>query len=209
MRLELLPPEVILWVVRCVLGTSFALSGAAKLRDLPGFVRGAEDYQVLPRPIVQILASALPFIELMLGAALIIDIAPRSAALGAIVLLSIFAAVVLINLVRGRRIPCFCSGAASRQIIGWATVARIFALLVAACLVAAGQKAATVTRPQDATTASVWVLQLSLVFSCLVALAMLGPIEVTMGSLRQARRLRRLRPPSKTLDSVAAVRQHG
>ena len=82
----------LLWVSRTVIGVTFLVSGAAKLRDLRGFVAGAVGYQVLPVRVVRPLAHVLPIIEIGLGVALLAGVTPRTTAALALMLVAVFAA---------------------------------------------------------------------------------------------------------------------
>jgi uncharacterized membrane protein YphA (DoxX/SURF4 family) len=118
------PSEAAVWVARTVLGVTFLISGAAKLRSGPAFTHAVADYRILPPPLVQPVAFALPPAELVLAAALLSGWHVREAAFDSIMLLLVFAVAVGVNLRRDRRIPCFCFGASGDDTIGWSTFAR-------------------------------------------------------------------------------------
>jgi uncharacterized membrane protein YphA (DoxX/SURF4 family)/thiol-disulfide isomerase/thioredoxin len=126
------PSEAAVWVARAVMGVTFLISGAAKLRSGPAFTHAVADYRILPPPLVQPVAFALPAAELALAAALLSGWHVREAAFASILLLLVFAVAVAVNLRRDRRIPCFCFGASGDDTIGWSTFARQALLMVMA-----------------------------------------------------------------------------
>ncbi len=115
----------------CV-GLVFLWAAVAKLQHralLPGVIA---NYRLLPEALVAPAALALPFAELLLGAALVLGERPL-APIAAIALLLAFAAAMAINIRRGRRhIDCGCGHAGLRQSLGWGLVTRN--LLLAALL---------------------------------------------------------------------------
>ncbi|MFM7870529.1 MAG: MauE/DoxX family redox-associated membrane protein, partial [Actinomycetota bacterium] len=61
----------------------------------------------------------LPWIEILLGAALVARLAPVVCGTAAIVMLTAFTALILVNLARGRRPACACFGAWRSTPLGW------------------------------------------------------------------------------------------
>ena len=108
-----------------VLSLAFLVAGVSKLRDLPGFIRVARSYQILPDLPTKAFAPALPFVEVTLGLSFLVGLALPITATASVILLSIFTAAILINIRRGRKdIPCACFGSLSKAQIGWFSVAR-------------------------------------------------------------------------------------
>jgi len=102
-----------------LLGAVFVVSGVAKLAR-PAQWRAQAAELGAPRPVIE----ALPFIELLLGALLIVQWHRRWVALGALVLLGGFTVLLVARLLQGRRPPCACFGSWSMKPIGWGHVAR-------------------------------------------------------------------------------------
>lgn len=87
----------------------FLLAALAKLRDIELFQAVLDDYQLLPSPLVAVIARVLPMLELAAGV-LLLPVASRlwGSAL-ALALLVLVSGAVAINLRRGRsRITCGC-----------------------------------------------------------------------------------------------------
>lgn len=96
--------------VQFVLAAVFVVAGFGKIADPPGFAHEIHNYGLLPGAAVNVLALALPWLEVVCGLALFLGLARRSAAriLGA--LLVVFTIAISINLVRGRPVDCGCFG---------------------------------------------------------------------------------------------------
>jgi hypothetical protein len=135
-------------IVRLGLGLLFAAAAAHKLRDLAVFRATLAEHRVLPAPLVGGAALAVPGVEMLLAGVLLgafVEPALRSPGLaGAALLLALYAAVIGVNLARGRRhIDCGCGGPAGRQpISGW-LVARNLLLVTMALLAARPVRART------------------------------------------------------------------
>ena len=125
-------------LLRLVLGGLLVLAGVSKLVDRPAFRQAVAEYQVLPAALERPFATALPWLEVVLGALLLLGLATNvAAALGAALFLS-FGIAIGVNLARGRSFDCHCFGSVQRDPIGWAALVRSAALVVAAVVVAAG-----------------------------------------------------------------------
>ena len=116
------------------LGLFFLRSAWGKLADVRGFRHGLADYHLLPAWAVAPLAWALPLLEAVLAAALLVGVALPVAAAGAAGLLLTFSVAIVINLRRGRAIACNCHGSAQPTPISWGLVVRNALLLVLALL---------------------------------------------------------------------------
>jgi uncharacterized membrane protein YphA (DoxX/SURF4 family) len=117
-------------VAAVVVGAVFVVSGAAKLAA-PSWVAQAAALGV-PTAV----ARPVPAVELVLGAALVAQLARRPLAVVALVLLCLFSAVVARSLAAGRRPVCACFGQWSSRPIGAATLVRN-AVIAAVAVVAA------------------------------------------------------------------------
>jgi methylamine utilization protein MauE len=102
-------------LARIVIGFVLLVAGAAKLRDRPADV-----------PVV------LPWVELVLGALLVVQVGGRWTATAALLLLTVFLVVVWRRVRRGDDTPCACFGQVSRAPVSYRTVARNAVLVVVA-----------------------------------------------------------------------------
>lgn len=193
--------DVLVWVLRMVLGITFLYAGIAKLRDLPAFIRGVQMYEVLPPDAVPPLARLVPIAEIIIACALIAGWHLGVTAVAAAGLLGSFAAAVGVNLWRGRSIACHCFGASEQEVIGAATLLRLAVLGVAALFVAS--QAGTVSAgmflpdlpPEVVAAATSMVVSL-----CLLA-AMPGAIELMTRDIAKARRAARQRAIAAAADA--------
>ena len=109
MRGRLLSP----WLtvrLQFVLAAFFVVAGIAKVADPPGFAHEIHNYQLVPGVAVNAMALVLPWLEVILGAALFLGLATRTAARLLALLLVVFIAALSINLARGRPVDCGCFG---------------------------------------------------------------------------------------------------
>lgn len=80
------------------------------------------------------IVPSLPWIEILLGATLVARLAPVVSGAAAIVMLTAFTALILVNLARGRRPMCACFGAWRPTPLGWKHVARNLVLVAMAAV---------------------------------------------------------------------------
>ena len=131
-----------------LLGLVLLSAGVPKVRNPRAFRAIVSDYHLLPSAVVRPVSHFLPLLECVCGAALIAGYATRIAAAVAAGLLTCFTVAVAINLVRGRRINCGCSGRQAPTPISWGLVARNLVLIGIAGFVLArgvGGKASSVS----------------------------------------------------------------
>ena len=120
-------------VASLVLGAVFIVSGVTKIAAPTQWRTQSADLGV-PAPI----ATALPFVELAVGALLVSQFARSFAAVIAGLLLFAFTILLVVRLAQGRRPPCACFGALTTKPIGWGNVVRNVVFLLLAGVVALG-----------------------------------------------------------------------
>jgi methylamine dehydrogenase accessory protein MauD len=126
--------EATLLGARLVLALVFAVAGVAKLADLAGSRRAVGDFGV-PAALAAPLGTLLPLAELAVAAALIPVKTAWLGAVGALLLLSLFAVAIGANLARGRKPDCRCFGQLRSAPAGWSTLARNAVLAAPAILI--------------------------------------------------------------------------
>jgi uncharacterized membrane protein YphA (DoxX/SURF4 family) len=101
---------------RIALGLVFAASSIGKLRDFPVFARTVENFQVLPRQIVQVCAYIFLGGEITVVVLMILGSNSLLLAgfLMAILLLSVFCVALFAVLIRRLQVPCNCFGSSQR-----------------------------------------------------------------------------------------------
>ncbi len=117
-----------------LLALVFAAAGVAKLADLAGSRQTIADFGV-PNALAGPLGVLLPIGELAVAAALVPTTTAWWGAVGALVLLALFAVAIGANLARGRKPDCRCFGQLHSVPAGWSTLARNAVLAVPAALV--------------------------------------------------------------------------
>ena len=111
-------------VASIVFGAVFLLAGASKIAAGDSWSRQAQE---LGAPAF--VAPFVPWIEIVIGALLVSQIAGTIVALAAIVVLVVFTALIVLRLAQGKRPACACFGTWSAKPIGPIDVARNLALI--------------------------------------------------------------------------------
>ena len=122
-----------LLIIRMLLGLVFLATGIAKART-PAANAHAAGLLGVPRALAKPVGYTLAPIEIICGLGLLATATAAWAAAATLILLAMFTAIVLGNLVTGRRPTCGCFGIVSRQPIGWLTVTRNLMLSAVAAL---------------------------------------------------------------------------
>ena len=90
------------------LGLFFVVAALPKIADPPSFAHMIYNYRLLPGPLVNPAALTLPWMELLMGVALVCGIWRRTAAWLVGALLLVFIVAISVNLLRGNAIDCGC-----------------------------------------------------------------------------------------------------
>jgi putative oxidoreductase len=93
---------------RWILGLTFVYASYHKLLAPADFAKILYGYELFPNALINLIAIILPFIELVLGLALIFGIYTRAAAMAINGLLAAYIVILSINLVRGHVFECGC-----------------------------------------------------------------------------------------------------
>jgi len=91
-----------------LLGAVFVVAALPKIADPPAFAKAIHAYRLFPAALVHPAALALPWLELLTGAALCLGWRLRAAALWTGTLLLAFVAALSINLARHHPVDCGC-----------------------------------------------------------------------------------------------------
>jgi len=95
-------------VLRLGLGVVWLVAGSLKVGDAPAMVRSVRAFRILPESLVHPVAYAVPFVEITLGALLVLGLAVRLGAVLSSVLLAVYIAAIASAAARGLRIECGC-----------------------------------------------------------------------------------------------------
>jgi thiol-disulfide isomerase/thioredoxin len=124
---------------RLLLAAIFVTAAVTKVLDRGGTRKALADFG-LPRGVIPVAAMLLPFVEFVVGFALVDPELAWWGAVGALGLLQIFVVAIGVNLARGRAPSCHCFGQLHSAPAGWPTLLRNGALAaVAAFVVGAGR----------------------------------------------------------------------
>jgi uncharacterized membrane protein YphA (DoxX/SURF4 family) len=128
--------DVLVLVVRVALGLVFLIAGGLKIGHADLFASQIAGFELLPMPLIAPLALLLPFVELLLGAYLIIGLFTRVAAGFAAFQLAVFAGAIASAVVRGIHASCGCFGPADQTTTSWPEVARDAGFVLVALFIA-------------------------------------------------------------------------
>lgn len=112
------------------------LAGLSKISARDRFEQAVIQYEVLPVRFAQAVAMWLPLLEIAAGVSLALGLATNFTAWVLSAALTAFAAVIGINLLRGRTFDCGCFSLSRRSDISWPHVGGNLLLGVAALSVA-------------------------------------------------------------------------
>ncbi|WP_216912452.1 MauE/DoxX family redox-associated membrane protein [Nocardia noduli] len=137
------------------IGAVLVLAGVPKVGDRARMTRAVRGYRLLPDSFAPVVGAGLPWLEIVLGVALVLGVAPRITGAVAAALFAAFFVALTVNLVRGRRdldCGCFAFGAGAEEIahIGWWHASRAAALAIAAAVVAGSPALSGVERAAGA-----------------------------------------------------------
>ena len=117
-------PDWIPIVAAVVVGIVFLVAGGSKIAAGPEWSVQARG---LGAPAIVI--PAVPWVEILIGAVLVVQVARRPAAAAAVAVLVVFTVLIVGQLARGHRPPCACFGAWSAKPLGLGHVVRNTALI--------------------------------------------------------------------------------
>ena len=94
--------------LRLILAGVFIFASIDKILQPQAFAQAVFDYQVLPDFLINLVALILPWLELLVGASLLMNRWMPGAASIVAILMSIFVGLIFFNLARGLDISCGC-----------------------------------------------------------------------------------------------------
>jgi uncharacterized membrane protein YphA (DoxX/SURF4 family) len=118
------------WICRLLLAGVFVYSGYVKVQSPLQFSAAIAGYKLVPDSLVLPLATYLPWLEIALGALLMVGWKIRYVAAGAAALLLTFTTILTVTYLRGIEADCGCFGFGDR--ITPRTIARDLAILLPA-----------------------------------------------------------------------------
>ncbi len=118
MFIKIISDKYLLFIVRLFLGFIFIFAAITKVTDPLGFSQSIYNYKLIPDILINFLAIAFPWIELVAGILLVfgISVKENSAILSG--LLIIFILAIAVSLARGLDIDCGCFGTVDGAKVG-------------------------------------------------------------------------------------------
>lgn len=95
-------------IFRIILGSIFLYAGIMKIPDPDAMAQAIYNYRLLPGWMIPPAAMVMPWVEVLVGASLLLGIFAQGGALAAAGLLGLFACALAISLIRGLDISCGC-----------------------------------------------------------------------------------------------------
>jgi len=127
---KILNNSILLLAIRIFFGFIFIFAAVTKIADPAGFSQSIYNYKLMPDFIINFLAIAFPWIELVAGILLVfgISVKENSAILSGLLVIFIFA--IAISLFRGLNIDCGCFGTAGGTKVGIQKILKNIGLLI-------------------------------------------------------------------------------
>lgn len=120
---------------RVVLGAVFIVASIEKIADPSAFAVSINNYRILPEALSLVVATPLPWIELLCGFGLLFGFFQRGSSVLTLVMLVVFTAAIVSGLLRGLDISCGCfTQDPTVARIGWGKVAENTGLIILACI---------------------------------------------------------------------------
>jgi len=104
---------LLLWLLRLGLAVVFVYAGAMKLADPTGFAREIDAYRLIPEAMSDLMAVYLPWLEIAIGAGVLLPWTVRSMAVIQMGLMIVFIVALSSAWWRGLDIKCGCFGASA------------------------------------------------------------------------------------------------
>jgi len=124
--------SIVYILARVALGGIFIVAALPKMWRPDQFADAINNYRILPYFLVNISALALPWVEFLFGAFLIVGFRIRVASLATTIMMTVFLAAIISAWARGIDITCGCFGTGAGDApISWHEVVRdsLFLLL--------------------------------------------------------------------------------
>jgi len=127
---RILNNSILLIAIRIFFGFIFIFAAVTKIADPAGFSQSIFNYRLIPDFLINFLAIAIPWIELVAGILLVfgISVKENSAILSG--LLVIFILAITISLFRGLNIDCGCFGTVEGSKVGLLKILENIGLLI-------------------------------------------------------------------------------
>ncbi len=127
------------WIVilcRAILAAVFIVAAIGKIQRPEEFASAVVAFRILPMPLVNIAAITMPWIELLVGVAILFPAFVQSSALIMVAMNTAFITAALLAIARGLDIECGCfSLSHAHETVGWRLVVRDVVFLAMCAIV--------------------------------------------------------------------------
>jgi len=131
--------ELVILLCRLTVGGIFLYASLDKIADPTGFAQAVHNYRLAPLVLLHPVALLLPWLEAVVGAALILGLFHRGAALLSVLMTVLFIVVVTSAVLRHLDISCGCFHTDSAHGVGINLLLRDLLLLAAALIALLGR----------------------------------------------------------------------
>ena len=122
------------YLFRFALGFLFIWAAMGKIGDLNAFAADVHNFRMLPASLETLFAMTLPWVELVAGLMLVMNLVPRAATALMILLLLVFLVALGNAIYKDLDIDCGCFGTSDAGSTAWKAVARDIGFLALAIL---------------------------------------------------------------------------
>jgi len=129
--------KIVVLVARLIVGGTLLAAGILKFGHFDALASTIAEYRIpfLSPEIIAPLSVAIPLVEILVGAYVLVGLYTRAVAAVAMCEFLVFAAAVASVVLRGIPAPCGCFGPADTRPASWVEVARDLALAAVAAFV--------------------------------------------------------------------------
>lgn len=134
--------KYLVFAARLILGVVFIYASLEKIQNPAGFAQAIYNYRMVPEALINIMAIALPWLELVCGVLIIVGVFVRGSALLIGAMLAVFIVALSSAILRGLDISCGCfTLEGGRGIAGKTLVEDILLMICVAIALLYGGKA--------------------------------------------------------------------
>ena len=126
--------SAVVLVLRVAVGVILIVAGISKVGHAAEFAAQIAAFRLLPEGVIAPMAVELPFLEILVGAFLVLGLFTRVSAWIAVAMFAAFDGAIASAVVRGMSVSCGCFGPNDKTVTTWAEVARdaVFVILAVA-----------------------------------------------------------------------------
>jgi uncharacterized membrane protein YphA (DoxX/SURF4 family) len=111
-------------IIHIVVGCIFLYSGIVKSIDVTGFAESIMNYQLTDYKLSLLVASTLPYLEILVGSCLIIGVQIKPALTLVLIMMAVFICVISYALFNNIDINCGCFSTKATESNLWTTLSR-------------------------------------------------------------------------------------